>query len=119
MVQLNKEVLNNFGRIIYAVAKADGEVQDAEIKVIQEVIDNNDWAQEVELSFEVERELGEDAREIFDKAMDLFDFTEIKNHYLEFVNLLEQIAEAHDGIVSEEKGMIDEFKRKLAENGIV
>ena len=118
MDNLNKELLNTFGRIIYAVAKTDGEVQDSEVAVIQNVIDNNEWAQEVELSFEVERELDEDADVIFDKAISLFKFNEIRDHYVEFVDLLEQIAEAHDGIVNEEERLIDKFKEKLKENGI-
>lgn len=119
MVELSPELLNTFGRIIYAVAKADGEVQDTEIEVIQKVIDDNEWAQEVELSFEVERELDEDADVIFDKAIGLFQFNEIKGHYKEFIDLLEQIADAHDGIVSEEKVLIDKFKDKLKDHGMI
>lgn len=118
MIKLSSEVLDAFGKIIYAVAKADGEVQDSEAEVIRSVIDNDEWAQEVELSFEIERELDQNAEEIFDHAIELFKFQEIGGHYAEFIELLEKIADAHDGIVKEEKEMIDRFKEKLSEHGI-
>lgn len=119
MENLNKDVLDTFGRIIYAVAKSDGEVQDSEVTVIQEVIDNHSWAQEIELSFAIEYELDEDADEVFDSAIETFRFNEIGGHANEFIDLLEKIAEAHDGIVSEEKVIIDKFKIKLQENGLL
>ncbi len=119
MENLNKDVLDTFGRIIYAVAKSDGEVQAAETAVIQEVIDNHIWAREIELSFAIEYELDEDANEVFDSAIETFRFNQIGEHANQFVDLLEKIAEAHDGIVSEEKVLIDKFKSKLQENGVL
>jgi len=113
MIKLSTEALDIFGKIIYAVAKADGEVQASEVEVIRHVIDNHEWAQEVELSFEIERELDEDADTIFANAMELFKFDEVRDHYDDFIDLLEKIADAHDGIVAEEKAMIDKFKSKI------
>ena len=118
MIKLSTEVLDTFGKIIYAVAKADGEVQESEIEVIRAVIDNHEWAQEVELSFEIERELDEDADEIFANAMELFKFDEVQGHVDDFIDLLEKIADAHDGIVPEEKALIDKFKSKIEANGL-
>lgn len=119
MENLDKNVLDAFGRIIYAVAKSDGEVQAEETAVIQDIIDNHTWAQEMELSFAIESALDEDANEVFDEAIETFKFNEIGSHAKEFVDLLEKIAEAHDGIVSEEEVLIDKFKAKLAENGLL
>ncbi len=50
MIKLPEEVLDTFGRIIYAVAKSDGQVQEEEVNFIHHVIDNHEWAQEMELS---------------------------------------------------------------------
>jgi len=119
MENLNKQVLDAFGKIIYAVAKSDGEVQDAEMQVILDVIDNNTWAREVELSFSIEKELDQDAGEVFDQAIETFKFNEIGNHASNFLELLEKIAEAHNGIVSEEEEMIEKFKIKLQENNLL
>jgi uncharacterized tellurite resistance protein B-like protein len=119
MENLNKNVLDVFGRIIYAVAKSDGEVQEEETAVIQDIIDNHSWAQEIELSFAIESALDEDSNIVFDDAIEAFKFNEIGDHASEFVGLLEKIAEAHDGIVSEEKALIDRFKTRLEENGLL
>lgn len=113
MIRLNEEVLDTFGKIIYAIAKSDGEVQDEEADVIREVIDNHEWAQELELSFAVEKELDTDYESVFEEAMGVFETYDVKEHYGQFIDLLEKIAEAHDGIVNEEKLLIDRFKERL------
>ncbi len=114
MVQLEEEVLDTFGRIIYAIAKSDGEVQEEEVRVIHEVIDNHEWAQELELSFAIEKELDTDFNAVFEDAMAVFEtYDNLKEHFEEFLDLLEKIAEAHDGIVDEERELIERFKKRL------
>ncbi|MFY0626555.1 MAG: hypothetical protein JXR07_09680 [Reichenbachiella sp.] len=113
MIQIEEEVLDTFGKIIYAIAKSDGEVQDEEVEVIRKVIDNHEWAQELELSFAVEKELDMDYDEVFEDAMRVFASYDVKAHYDDFLDLLEKIAEAHDGVVNEERELIDRFKQRL------
>lgn len=113
MKQLDKELLDTFGKILYAVAKSDGEVQDEEQAVVRDVIDSNEWAQELELSFEVEKEMDLNAEEIFEDAMRVFSRFDAKSHYEAFLDLLEKVAEAHEGVVDEEKALIDKFKTRL------
>lgn len=113
MIHIEEEVLDTFGKIIYAIAKSDGEVQDEEVAVIRQVIDDHKWAQELELSFAVEKELDTDYDTVFEEAMNVFENYDVKEHYADFIDLLEKIAEAHDGIVSEEKNLIDRFKERL------
>ncbi|MCV9385864.1 hypothetical protein [Reichenbachiella ulvae] len=113
MIELDKELLDTFGKILYAVAKSDGEVQEEELAVVRKVIDDHEWAQELELSFEVERELDSDADGIFEEAMSVFCRYDVRSHYEQFIDLLEKVAEAHDGVVQEEKVLIDKFKTHL------
>lgn len=113
MIQIEQEVLDTFGKIIYAIAKSDGEVQDEEVEVIRKVIDENKWAQELELSFAVEKELDMDHDTVFEEAMTVFETYDVKEHYQSFLELLEKIAEAHDGIVDEEEVLIERFKKRL------
>ncbi|MGL1888874.1 MAG: TerB family tellurite resistance protein [Reichenbachiella sp.] len=113
MNNINKELLDAFGRIVYAIAKSDGEVQDEELNLIRQVVDKNIWAQELELSFEIERQMDGDAEQIFDEAIGVFKKHDAKEHYIEFVKLLEEIAKSHGGVVDEEKTLIDRFRDTL------
>ncbi|UXP31795.1 TerB family tellurite resistance protein [Reichenbachiella agarivorans] len=113
MIQLQKELIDTFGKILYAVAKCDGEVQEEELAIIHQVIDENQWAQELELSFEVEREMGTDPIELFEESMEVFDRHDVRVHYEQFLDLLENVAEAHGGIVSQERALIDQFRKRL------
>lgn len=113
MEAINSKLQKAFGRVIYALAKIDGEVQQVEIDVFRELIANHEWAKAISLSFEEERELDSDANIVFLKAMRVFRFNGQSEHYPFFIDLLEKIAEAHDGIVPEEKQMIDRFRQGL------
>lgn len=111
----NKELQEAFGKVAYALAKIDGKVQQVEIDVLHKVIAENEWANEVLSSFNKETQLDEDPNKIFPKAMRIFreNNNEAAQHYPFFIDLLEKIAEAHDGIVPEEQKLIDLFKDTL------
>ncbi|PIB35336.1 hypothetical protein BFP72_07960 [Reichenbachiella sp. 5M10] len=113
MIDLNKELIDTFGKILYAVAKVDGRVQEEEIDVVRRVIDHNEWAQELELSFEIERFIDTEAEAIFESAMEVFDRYDVRKHYEEFLDLLEEVADAHDGVITAEKDLIDRFRKRL------
>lgn len=116
----NKELQEAFGKVVYAMAKIDGMVQQAEIDVLHKVIEENEWAKEVLSSFNKETELDEDPKIIFPKAMMVFRHhgKSAEPHYPFFIDLLEKIAEAHDGIVPEEQKLIDLFKETLKDHVI-
>jgi len=111
----NKELQDAFGKVVYALAKIDGEVQQVEIDVFREQIANHEWAQEISLSFEDAKQLDSDPNVVFLKAMRVFRFNGSSEHYPFFIDLLEKIAESHDGVVPEERKMIDRFKESLLE----
>ncbi|MCB0496159.1 MAG: hypothetical protein KDC79_08475 [Cyclobacteriaceae bacterium] len=113
----NKELQEAFGKVVYALAKIDGKVQQVEIDVLHQVIAENEWAKEVLSSFDKETELDEDPNKIFPKAMRIFreNGSKATPHYPFFLDLLEKIAMAHDGIVPEEQKLLDLFKETLQE----
>ena len=123
-----KEFYTQLGRLLYAVAMADGEVQDEEIQslyklVINELSDEELFNQEevnvFHTEFEFEALLDKEAskQEAFDSFTNYFDNNhsefsdEIKKITLHAVN---QIAKSFDGIIPEEKKMIDELKKRLS-----
>lgn len=110
---LEKDLQQAFGRIIYAMAKIDGEVQQIEIDVFKEFIANHEWAESVSLSFEEETETDDDPNKVFLKAMKVFRAHGPSEHYPFFIDLLKKIAEAHDGIIDEEQKLLNRIKEGL------
>lgn len=113
----NKELQEAFGKVVYALAKIDGEVQQIEIDTLYKVIEENQWAKEVLSSFNKETKLDNDPNKIFPKAMKVFreNGDRATPHYPFFLDLLEKMAMAHDGIVPEEQKLLDLFKQALEE----
>lgn len=115
MEDIDYKLQEAFGKVVYSIAKIDGEVQQIEVDVFHKLIANHEWAQAISLSFEVERELDMDANKVFLRAMKVFRFNGHSEHYPFFIDLLEKIAEAHDGVIFVERQMIDRFKEILLE----
>lgn len=114
----NKEILDVFGRILYAMAMADGEVQEAEVQALHDVIKKNPWAKQVSLSFDLARHLDMDPWIMFLKNMRIFRTQAVDEHYPYFVELLEKIALAHEGIVPEERAMLEKFRSYFEGTGL-
>ncbi|WP_109830000.1 hypothetical protein [Reichenbachiella versicolor] len=106
----SKEVLNVFGKILYSLAMADGEIQDSELAVLKKIVSKNEWAKEIEFSFTEAMELNMDPHISFLKNMRVFRSKEMDEHIPFFIELMEKIAESHNGIFPAELSMIQEFK---------
>jgi uncharacterized tellurite resistance protein B-like protein len=107
----SRETMNVFGKLLYALAKVDGAVQSSEIAVLHDIVAKNKWAKQIEFSFNTAKNLDMDPHTIFVKNMRIFQTKPCNEHYSYFLELMEKIAEAHDGIVPEEQAMIDQFKK--------
>jgi len=123
-----KDFYINLGRLLYAVAMADGEVQDEEMQelyklVISELSDESLFNQDevnvfhTEFEFEALMDRKVSRNDAFHSFIGYFDenkdkFTpEMKKVALHAV---ERIAESYDGIVDAEKEMIDKVKERLS-----
>lgn len=116
MDKINHKLQEAFGRVVYAIAKIDGEVQQIEIDVFKDLIEHHPWGQQISDVFYQETEMNNDPNIIFLKAMKVFRAHGPSEHYPFFINLLEKIAQAHDGIIDEEQKMINRFKEGLLED---
>jgi hypothetical protein len=123
----NREFYVNLGRLLYAVAMADGEVQDEELQamyrmVIKELSDEQLFNQEhvnvfhTEFEFEALMDRKASKQEAFDSFIAYFDlnhshFTpEMKSVTLHAV---EKIASSFQGVVASERMMIDALKKRI------
>ncbi|OIP01553.1 MAG: hypothetical protein AUJ98_03860 [Bacteroidetes bacterium CG2_30_33_31] len=123
-----KEYYTELGKLLYAVAKADGEVQDEELYqiykiVVEEISDDNlfERGEEVdsyytEFEFEALIDKNTDMHEAFNSFLLFYgenekDFT--KKMKLTTLKAMEAVANAYEGIVPEEQLLIDNLKKRL------
>jgi len=123
-----KDFYINLGRLLYAVAMADGEVQDEEMQelyklVISELSDETLFDQDevnvfhTEFEFEALMERNVSRSDAFHSFIGFFD--ENKNSFTPemkkvALHAVERIAESYDGIVDSEKEIIDNIKERLS-----
>lgn len=123
-----KEFYTELGKLLYAVAKADGEVQDEELhKIYQMVVDDLsdeilfDRGEEVdayytEFEFEALIDRNVDIHAAVNSFVDYFDRNEAKfNDKMKQTTLkaMVAVADAFEGIIPEEQALIDVITKKL------
>lgn len=111
---MNKEQLYEaFGELIYAVAKADGLIQNEEVDTLRDLLEQHAWAKDVEWSFNYEVKKQNDIKDAYQRALDTFREFGPSSEYEYLIDILEKVADASDGIDTEEKDIIDGFQTDL------
>lgn len=105
--------LKVFGNILYALAMADGGVQREELDELQKIVDEDEWAKEIQLSFDAAQHMDMDPQIMFFKNMRIFQTLRTDEHMPYFLNLMQRMAEAYNGIVPEEHDLILRFSGKV------
>lgn len=107
------ELYDAFGELIYAVAKADGLVQNEEVVKLKELIANHPWAKEIVWSFNYELNKEKTVEEAYQKALYVCQQYGPSPEYPEMLNLLNEIALANEGVSETEKAIIHNFEKEL------
>jgi len=123
-----KEFYTELGKLLYAVAKADGEVQDEELhKIYQMVVDDLsdeilfNRGEEVDAyytEFEFEALIDRNV-EIHTAVNSFVDYYEKNQEYFNdkmkktTLKAMVAVADAFEGIIPEEQALIDEMTKKL------
>ena len=107
-----------FGELIYAIAMADGEVQEAEIEALHKIINSHPWAREIKWSFDYEKSKNNTVEDAYKKAVLACKENGPDPEYKYLLEVMEQVAEAFDGIVPSEKKIIENFQHELEEKFI-
>lgn len=101
------------GEIAYAIAKTDGLIDNDEISKLTDILENHKWASNIKWSFNYEWLRDEDAELIYQKAMIRCKDYGPSEEYIEFIDLMNQIAGASNGVDSNEQKMINSFSIDL------
>jgi len=102
-----------FGELLYAIAIADGEVQDEEIREMEKLLKEHPWAKEIKWSFDYEHQKAHSLEEAYTKAIDICKENGPDPEYKYLLDVMVKIADAFDGIVPQEKKIIDSFMNDL------
>jgi uncharacterized tellurite resistance protein B-like protein len=102
-----------FGELLYAIAMADGEIQEEEVKTIERVLKEHPWAKEIKWSFDYEKQKQHTLEESYSKAIDICKENGPDPEYKYFLDVMITVAEAFDGIVPQELSIIDNFVADL------
>ncbi len=116
-----------FGEIIYAVAIADGLIQEEELKLIDEKLAQFSWGEDAKWSFNWERKKETQLKEAYLKALDTLKENGPTKSYYDLINILEEVAKVSDGFEKKEGRVISIFNKSLKshflefldENGLV
>lgn len=102
-----------FGELLYVVVKVDGKVQPSELKKIEQILKDHPWADEIKWSFNYELEHDSPVEEVYGKVLTAFERYGPTPDYTKFIEAMEQVAAASDGIDNAEKAIIDSLPRDL------
>ncbi len=103
------------GELIYAVAKADGIVQEEEVSKLNEILEGHPWASEIRWSFNYEKNRNASVEEVYKKVIDYCKNNGASAEYAEFLDVMKKIAKASHGIDPEEEQIINSFTQDLVE----
>lgn len=102
-----------FGELLYAIAIADGEIQDEEKKTLERLLKEHPWSREIKWSFDYENQKKHSVEEAYSKAIDICKENGPDPEYKYLLDVMVNVADAFDGIVPQEKIVIDNFRKDL------
>ena len=111
---MNKEKLYEaFGELIYAVAMVDGVIQQEEKDALDKILRGHSWANEIKWSFNYEMEHRNFIDYLYNKVVDACHQAGPQPEYKFLIEIMEEIANASNGIDSAEEKIIESFSKDL------
>ena len=106
-------LIDAFGELLYALAMADGKVQEEEVQTLGKVLQGHPWASGIKWSFNYEQKKQHSLEEAYEKALDTFKSHGPAAEYQHLLELMDAVAEAFGGTEESEQAVIDNFKQEL------
>ncbi len=104
-----------FGELLYAIAKADGVIQQSEKETLVQLLKNHSLGSEILWSFEFEESHNSSVEEIYNKVINFCHVYGPAPQYEEFRIAMKIVAEASNGITERESKLINSFSIDLME----
>lgn len=114
MSMVNKEkLLEAFGELIYAVAKIDGRVQPEEVEKLKALFQYKQGGEEIVWSFNYETKKNNSVKDAYEKALSVMIEYGPYLGYPELIRILNEVAQASNGIDESERFLISRFEEDL------
>ena len=110
-----EKLYSTLGELIYAVAKADGAIQQEEFARLDELLRGHKWGETIKWSFEYESKKDNDPEQIYQKVINNCQFMGPAPEYLEFIDMITEVADASQGVDEDEERVIRSFSHDLIE----
>ena len=101
------------GELLFAVAKADGIVQEQEKESLKSLLSNHPWANEIMWSFNYEDKKQSSVEDLYKKVISFCQSYGPASEYKEFVEAMKVIADSSNGIDEQESSIINSFSEDL------
>lgn len=101
------------GELLYAVAKADGVIQEKEKNALYKMLKNHPLGSQIIWSFEFEENNHSSVEEMYNKVINFCHSYGPAPQYQQFITAMKIIALASDGMSREESKIINSFSKDL------
>jgi len=108
-----EKLYETLGELLFAVAKADGVIQDEERESLSELLKNHPWASEIKWSFNYEENRNSSVEDIYNKVISYCHSYGPTPVYEEFIDAMKFVASASQGIDESESKIISSFSKDL------
>lgn len=111
---VDKEKLyETLGELIFVIAQADGIIQDEELAALDDLLANHPWASTIAWSFNYELTKNKDVEDLYKKVMNACHDYGPTPEYDEFIEVMNVIASASEGVDQHEEKVMNSFSKDL------
>jgi len=110
-----QKLYDAFGELIYVVAMADGKIQEEEIAVLEEKLANHPFGENIKWSFDYEVKKSNSINDLYRKVISYCEEHGPTEDYVFLLEVMEDVANAHEGKDAKEQEVLDNFVRHLTE----
>lgn len=108
-----EKLYETLGELLYTVAIADGVIQSEERNTLLTIFRNHPFKNEIQWSFNYEESKNSSLEESYRKAVNFCHRYGPSPTYLDFIEAMELIAKAANGITTDESSIIASFSKDL------
>ncbi|CAL2107716.1 TerB family tellurite resistance protein [Tenacibaculum sp. 190524A02b] len=107
------KLFESFGELLYVVAMADGSIQKEEMEVIEKRLADHKWGDDIKWSFNYEVNKQNDVNKLYKKVIAYCEDHGPDEEYEFLLDVLEEVSRSSNGIVKEEREVMDNFTNDL------
>lgn len=110
-----EKLYETMGELLYAVAKADGVIQEDEKATLQQILKHHKWKDQINWSFNYEVSKQKTVEEVYSKVITVCHRIGPSPLYKEFIEAMELVANASNGVEVAEEKIMNSFSADLIE----